>query len=536
MAEPTHILVVDDDAGIRRLLQLVFTEAGYRVLLASSGEEAISYLELVTPDLIIMDLMMAGMDGQQVTVRIKRDPRRAFIPIILMTAISDRRTKVSVLDSGADDYLTKPVDLSELLARVRVMLRLNTSQRQLRVEQHKTELLLGLTRDLNASLDLDELLSHFLQQLAQAVDAVRASIILVSNDQPRFFSSSQLTPTIPLDQILRNGVAGFALRARQPLLIRDTHQDERWHPTDATHQTVRSAATMPIERDGRPLGAITLVHHTPNHFVEEHLELLAAVAPQTAVAVDHADLYQLTQTQNIKLTKTLAENQALERREQDRIRGVFARYVAPELVDRVMAGGAGFGEPVEQPVAVIFADLRGYTALAEGLAASVLVEQVLNRYFTAMTAALYRHQGTVDKFMGDGIIGVFGTPLPQADDLARALAAAVEMQRAFVILRDLWRAELGREIGMGIGIAYGPAVVGNIGSPQRQDYTVIGDVVNTASRLAGVANAGQVVVSHHLVTALREVHNGGWPLASLSPVMLRGKQEPHAVFELLYVS
>jgi adenylate cyclase len=223
----------------------------------------------------------------------------------------------------------------------------------------------------------------------------------------------------------------------------------------------------------------------------------------------------------------------LEQREQERLRGVLRRYVSPPVVEQMLKGG-GFGTPVERDVVVLFADLRGYTALTEGIQAQVLVERVLNRYFTAMTDVLYRYSGTIDKFLGDGIIGVFGTPIAHADDLPRSLSAAVDLQRAFAELRRDWRAELGLDIGMGIGMGFGPAVVGNIGSTQRQDYTLIGDVVNTANRLSSVAGPGQILVSHRLVEALPPGWDTPWPLRAIDRVQLKGKHEPHLTYEIEY--
>jgi adenylate cyclase len=224
----------------------------------------------------------------------------------------------------------------------------------------------------------------------------------------------------------------------------------------------------------------------------------------------------------------------LERREQERLHSVFRRYVSPQVAEEVLAGGRDIGAPVERDVVVIVADLRGYTTLTEGLEPRVLVEQVLNRYFTAMTEVLYRHGGTIDKFLGDGVIGVFGSPIARADDLQRSLLAVVDLQRAFAGLRARWQAELGRDIGMGIGVDYGRAVVGNIGSEQRLDYTLIGDVVNTATRLNGIAQAGQIFVSYHFVDALPPEWRAPWPLRPIDRVQLKGKQEPLLIYEVEY--
>ena len=235
----------------------------------------------------------------------------------------------------------------------------------------------------------------------------------------------------------------------------------------------------------------------------------------------------------VAVLRDISAIKRLERQERDRVRSVFRRYVSPQVAEQLLSAGGEFGDPTERDVVVLFADLRGFTALTERTDPQVLITQILNRYFTAMTEVLYAHDGTIDKFLGDGLIGVFGSPIAHSDDPRRALVAAVDMQRAFSDLAAIWRGDLGLEIGMGVGISYGRAVVGNIGSTQRQDYTLIGDVVNTASRLSGLASAGQVILSYHLYDALPRT-SLAWPLRSLGQVELKGKQEPHRIYEVGY--
>ncbi len=274
MAELAHIFVVDDDPSIRRMFQLLLSDTGYRVSTATSGEEALAYMDLITPDLILLDWMLPGINGQEVAARIKADTSKPFIPIIVVTARGDQKSKVAALDAGADDFLVKPVEFAELLARVRAMLRLQRSQRSLQAEQRKTELLLHLTRELGTTLDLDDLLTHFLDRLADAVGAVRASIILTNDAQPRLFSSTRARAAGGLEGILRDGIAGWVLRQRQPAIIDDTRNDDRWVVTLEAQRGVRSVASVPISREGQVLGVITLVHHTPGYFTAEHMDLL----------------------------------------------------------------------------------------------------------------------------------------------------------------------------------------------------------------------------------------------------------------------
>ena len=165
MIEPSHILVVDQDADTRSLLQETFGGAGYRVSLAASGEEALAYLHLITPDLILFNLLLPDKNGLELTRRLKTDTSKPFIPIIIITERTDLEASVVSLDAGADDFLVKPLAVDELLARVRAMLRLQRAQRGLQNEQRKTELLLHLTRELGASIELDTLLTRFLDHL-----------------------------------------------------------------------------------------------------------------------------------------------------------------------------------------------------------------------------------------------------------------------------------------------------------------------------------------------------------------------------------
>jgi adenylate cyclase len=235
---------------------------------------------------------------------------------------------------------------------------------------------------------------------------------------------------------------------------------------------------------------------------------------------------------NVTVMRDISPLKRLERQERERERGVFRRYVSPQVAEQLLHAGGEFGRPTEREVAVIFADMRDFTSITERIEPQVLIEQILNRYFTAMTEALHAHDGTVDKFLGDGIIGVFGSPIIHADDPQRALEAAVAMQRRFSELACQWHEELGYTLGMGIGVSYGRAVIGNVGSELRQDYTLIGDVVNTASRLSGVARAGQIIVSYHLANALPRAYAPPWLLRPLGPIALKGKQEPHLIYEV----
>jgi adenylate cyclase len=209
---------------------------------------------------------------------------------------------------------------------------------------------------------------------------------------------------------------------------------------------------------------------------------------------------------------------------------VFGRYLSKDVVEEVLAAPSDAVATLEgaSPViSVLFADLRGFTSASEQLP-PVKVVRALNSFLDAMTRAVMEEQGTVDKFMGDCVMAFWNAPRPEPRHAERAVRAALLMQRYIdEAMQDEDVATLAVR-GCGVGVATGEAVVGNIGSAQRLDYTVIGDTVNTASRLCGVAEAGEVVITEGCAAAVGDA----FALGAMPPVAVKGKEEPLVVFRV----
>jgi len=191
--------------------------------------------------------------------------------------------------------------------------------------------------------------------------------------------------------------------------------------------------------------------------------------------------------------------------------------------DEVMLGGANC------LVTVLFSDIRGFTSMSEQLNPEIVV-QILNEYFGDMTPIVFDHQGLLDKFMGDGMMALFGVPYPIDDAAANAVSAAIMMQRGMAMLNtDLKTLGLS-EIAIGIGINTGTVTVGYIGSRERTDYTAIGDAVNLAARLEKQAEPGQIIISRSTLDAV----GGRFPVRQCDRIKVKGKQESVEIYEVLW--
>jgi class 3 adenylate cyclase len=230
------------------------------------------------------------------------------------------------------------------------------------------------------------------------------------------------------------------------------------------------------------------------------------------------------------MSRAAADLQASEARIQHElaIRHDLGRYLPGEVVERVVAREQDMGlGGQKRAITVLFADVVGFTPLTEKLAAEDTVK-LLNELFTLLTEIVFRHGGTLDKFMGDSVMAIFGAPSDQPDHAARALACAEDMLRFLDTGNAGWQERYGVRIELAIGVSTGECVVGNIGSDRRMEYTAIGDVVNTAARLEAIARPNQILVSSPTAEAVGD----DFELLDRGERELPGKRAPVRLFEV----
>ncbi len=218
-----------------------------------------------------------------------------------------------------------------------------------------------------------------------------------------------------------------------------------------------------------------------------------------------------------------------ERIAKKQIQTLFGRYVSESVVSNIVKGGEEAlklgGQ--KKDIAVLFVDVRGFTPLSEGLDPEQVVE-ILNKYLEATTKAVFDQGGTVDKFIGDATMAIFNAPLDLDDYVLKAVKTGLAMAAASNALAPEMEAKSGRKVGLGIGINCGEAVIGNIGTAKRMEYTAIGNTVNTASRLEGRAKAGEVIIS----PAVYERLKGRIEVTCLGPQQLKGLSEPMELYRV----
>lgn len=301
------------------------------------------------------------------------------------------------------------------------------------------------------------------------------------------------------------------MKDRVALLSQDAAADEQFAGVESiVSQGVRSTICAPLVTESGVHGALYADRLDPfSAFKPDDLELISAVAAQTAIAVE-----------NVRSHERLAREEVA--------RANYGRFLPEYVVKQMLENPESFKlGGVLQTITVLFADIRGFTRISEHASPEKIV-QLLNRYFSAMTDIIFAHGGTLDKYLGDGLMALFGAPTITPKDAANAIAAAVAMQRRMLSINDELREEGFPEIGIGIGLHTGEVTVGYIGSERRSEYTAIGDAVNTASRLESNAKAGEILVSE--VTA--KAAHSRYQMAARDPISVKNREQPVPLFEV----
>jgi adenylate cyclase len=391
--------------------------------------------------------------------------------------------------------------------------------------QRKANILTALyemSKTLGSCFDLQAIFAKATDVIFRATPADRVVALLAEDSNTGNPEDVKLTPiaTRSRDEKLEaharkltigRTITRKVMRDRVALLSQDAAADEQFAGVDSiVSQGVRSTICAPLIADTRVHGALYADRLDPfAAFKPDDLELISAVAAQTAIAVENARAHERLAREEVA-------------------RANYSRFLPEYVVKQMLENPDSFKlGGVTQTITVLFADIRGFTAISEHAAPEKIVH-LLNRYFSAMTDIIFAHGGTLDKYLGDGLMALFGAPTTTPQDGANAVNAAVAMQRRIISINQELRAEGLSEIGVGIGLHTGEAIVGYIGSERRSEYTAIGDTVNTASRLESNSKGGEILISD----ATAQVARGRYKLKPREPITVKNRQQPVVLWEV----
>lgn len=384
---------------------------------------------------------------------------------------------------------------------------------QLRADYERLRLSYELSREIAAERDTQRLLDKILSSVFKFIHADRGVIFLRDEVTGELVPGSMLRKDGSAAPIsVSSTILDHVMRERAAVLTHDAAMDfAASKGKSMILNRISSAIVAPLLHNNDVLGVLWLDSETLAQFQPKDLELVTAIASQAAMFIEV----------NILGKKIEAEIVTRER---------FSRLLSPNIAERVASGELEVkpgGQRVEQ-CTVFNSDIRGFTAMSETMTPESLVE-LLNEYFERMVETLFKYGGTLDKFMGDGIMALWGAPVVTPHDAVASVQCALEMGHTLGVLNRerLQRDE--RALSVGIGIHTGPVVAGYIGSSKALSYTVIGAVANTSARLCSVALGDQIIVSEDTHERLE----GRFETEELPPARVKGIEKPLRIYNVI---
>ncbi|HEY0172171.1 MAG TPA: adenylate/guanylate cyclase domain-containing protein [Pyrinomonadaceae bacterium] len=399
----------------------------------------------------------------------------------------------------------------------------NAELEELRGKARILALLYEMSKTLGSVFDLDPIFEKACEVIFSATPADRV-VALLSDESRRGEEGDEDLVVVAMrvrdetraaharKQPIGRTITRKVMRERQALLSQDAAADMEFAGVHSiVAQGVHSTICAPLIADTRVHGALYADRLDPfTSFTRDDLELVSAVAAQTAVAVENARAHA-----------RLAHEEVA--------RANYSRFLPEYVVKQILENPDSFKlGGVNQTLTVLFADIRGFTRLSENAPPDRVVH-LLNNYFTAMSDVVFGHGGTLDKYIGDGLMALFGAPTATPEDACNAVSAAVQMQRRMEGINTQLRADGLADIAIGIGLHTGVATVGYIGSERRSEYTAIGDTVNLAARLEQNAAPGQILLSD---AAARAAAGAGCAFSPRTPITVKNRVQPVPIFEV----
>jgi len=382
---------------------------------------------------------------------------------------------------------------------------------QLQQDYERLRLSHELSREIALERDLPKLLTKILLTIFKFVRADRGVIFLMDGKGELVPSASQRRDGTDSPIQVSSTIMSHVIKERASVLTHDAAMDfAASKGRSMILNRIGSAIVAPLLHNDEILGVLWLDSETLAQFQPKDIEIVTAIAAQAAMFIE------------ITILGKKIEQEIVNRER-------FSRLLSPNVAKRVISGELEVkkgGQLVEE-CTVFNSDIRGFTRMSEGAHPASVVD-MMNEYFEQMVETLFKYEGTLDKFMGDGIMALWGAPVVHPDDALRSVSCALEQMDVLARFNRKRVEDDLPPLAIGIGIHTGPLVAGYIGSSKALSYTVIGDTANTSARICGIAAAGQVLISEATLAKVQAKVE----VDELPPANLKGKEKPFRIFNV----
>jgi class 3 adenylate cyclase/GAF domain-containing protein len=325
----------------------------------------------------------------------------------------------------------------------------------------------------SSTFDISKVLKYTMDMIRVIMDVEAGSLLFLDDEELELAVAFNIKVKIRKKFRLKigQGIAGHVAASGESIIVNDTKESPHFFPGVDKHTgfKTRTVLCVPMISQGKVLGVIQVLNKKKGGFSMSDEDLLQSIAASVSIAIENARLY--------KEKVSMADHERS-------IRRMFQKFVPKEVLESIIEGeetGKGLVEEFKN-LTLLNLDIRGFTELAMEMGPQKTVF-LLNSFFSVMGSIVFKYNGIVDKYLGDGFLAIFGAPVSSMKDAENALTAALEMKDSIKDVNKNFEKELGTSVNMGISIHTGEVVVGNIGFEKKMDYTVIGDAVNTVFRM-----------------------------------------------------
>lgn len=506
-----NIVVLDESLGLTESYIVTLQGLGHNISCVQDPEDAFKLIRNEQVDLVIISNELTNSNGVDI-LRTVRSINPHIIGILVVEG-SEVNPVINAVNSGFNGILEKPIETSSLLRAVEDALAISRS----REEYTRLKTLFPLyqlgKKFLSATTD-EEVYKELVTVICKEIQVPRVSVMMFEKNSKTLQIVASQGLEVESTQSIRivpgEFISGWVFSKGKPLILNKKTQHESPLSRFLTRDEITASISYPLIIRGATSGVVNISDSDVRvEYSDADIEMLSVICSQATLALENV--------------------LALQEREQAvRLRTMFEQYVAPEVAELLINQKENMLDVGEiKNLTILFADIRNFTNLVQNVSPD-LIRVFLNEFFELFSNIVYAANGTLDKFMGDAALVLFGAPVEVENPCNTAVESALKIRKGFGDLKEKWLklSPHFASVGLGIGVTSGEVFLGNVGSEKRLDFTVIGTEVNVAQRLASETKAGQILITESVKSVVAE----NFPVSRGEMRALRGMDHEICVY------